>query len=679
MIRNPQKPAVDLASRKGEFSWVGLVAAGVFAIGLGFLYFSMSSNHSPQPAKSDSVVVKDSSSKSPSPVDQLAESKFSSQTISANDSQIETLSDPASDPTSGTKSDFLQDRQRDIQASLKRTAEPGEVATNQTPAGRLTLVQHQIESGEFGPALETARAATSAKEQGTLLRMIAQAQLAIGDYDGADSTIAMISDPNEQRLARGEQAREESLTGGGSMADFQSLIQLIQNETSGPWFDIDGEGGTISQFQTGVRVDPNGMLTKLTQQEQTNALKQLAQQVRIADLHENMKKKSSLRLVSLTRLEQEVTKRLQNGEPLLRSMKHLAGLQKIQYVFVYPESGEIVIGGPAEGWKINEKGMTVGIESARPVLHLDDLVHTLRIFDKSGLGAFSCSIVPRQEGLKQLKQFVEVSNAKGPLNPAAVSGWAKQMERKLGEQDVVYEGVPRNSRIAKVMVEADYKMKLIGIDKLNPGVEIPSFFDLLPPEQQKAASLDALRWWLTMKYESILHSEDRTVFEIRGSSVRCLSENEMINQLGQRVQTGKTEETNRLFASGFTKQYAELAKQDEVFADLQNIFDLALVAALIHHEHLDQKCQWEKTCFAQQGLYHPQPYQVPQTAMSVVNHRVYRGGHIVAQVAGGVRGDVMAMIKDHQIYQETPRLKSLAPRGVAPELPEGRWWWDAQQ
>ena len=89
-----------------------------------------------------------------------------------------------------------------------------------------------------------------------------------------------------------------------------------------------------------------------------------------------------------------------------------------------------------------------------------------------------------------------------------------------------------------------------------------------------------------MKYDSVLHSPSRDAFEIEGASVRCLSENELITAQGKRVETGRTEDTNRLFAANFTEHYAELAAHDNVFADLQNVFDLALVAALIQSEGL---------------------------------------------------------------------------------------------
>ena len=50
-------------------------------------------------------------------------------------------------------------------------------------------------------------------------------------------------------------------------------------------------------------------------------------------------------------------------EPLSDDMKYLAGLQHIQYVFVYPELGDIVLAGPGEGWKINQAAVGVVFSS----------------------------------------------------------------------------------------------------------------------------------------------------------------------------------------------------------------------------------------------------------------------------------------------------------------------------
>jgi len=62
----------------------------------------------------------------------------------------------------------------------------------------------------------------------------------------------------------------------------------------------------------------------------------------------------------------------------------------------------------------------------------------------------------------------------------------------------------------------------------------------------------------------------------------------------------------------------------------------------------------------------------------VVNHRVYRGKDIVVQVAGGVSANVRSVLKDEAINREAPELAAKKASAAAPQLPAGRWWWDAK-
>ncbi|MDB5388306.1 MAG: hypothetical protein JWM11_3952, partial [Planctomycetaceae bacterium] len=409
-------------------------------------------------------------------------------------------------------------------------------------------------------------------------------------------------------------------------------------------------------------------------------LTELGQKSRNAAINQDMKAASKLRFVSLARLERAAAERLKDGLPVLETMRNMAGLSRIQYVIAVPEENDILLAGPAEGWKYNEKGVAVGISNNRPTLHLDDLVTVLRTFTKSGDKIFGCSINPRQENLKAVKEFVEGSQNAGPLAPGATKHFLTEIQSRMGLQDVVIYGVPANSEVARVLVAADYRMKLVGIGKLEGGKEIPSIFELLPkfPKHQ-TMPLDALRWWLTMKYESILHSPDRQVYEIRGSSVQVQSEDQFVKADGTRVETGHASPVNRLFAENFTQHYGEMAKRDLVFAELQNVFDLGMVAALLHSEHLAQKANWTVGCFGVEGSYQPAKVPVSKTVESVINHRVYNDTNVVVQVAGGVRGDVLALARQTQLHQESSELKAIPGQAkIKPaKLPEGRWWWDA--
>ena len=494
-------------------------------------------------------------------------------------------------------------------------------------------------------------------------------------------TTRPITQPSRDEVAPSPVAAQPPRTvAGGNQADYDSLIDLIQQETTGPWEDVDGSGGTISDTgqMAGIHVDPAGLLTRMATADTSGRLEELSLIAAGSDTgNADITQRSRLRLVSLARLEQEVARRLESGEPLPSDIRHLAGLQQVRFVFTYPETGDIVIGGPAEGFKVSKtSGTAIGATSGHPVLQLDDLVTVLRAFTAEGGGVIGCSIDPRPEGLKKINDFVTRSNKRGSLSPAAVKNWTSQLGKALGRQDITIIGVPADSRVARVMVEADYKMKLIGIGLLDAGKHVPGIFALMTPAEQKASSLDALRWELTMKYSSVLHSDSGNAFQLIGRAVHCQSENQLVNSRGERVSTGKTEGSNRTFARNFTEHYVELSRKDRVFAELQNVFDLALVAALLNRQGLAEQAGWQMGVFGNHGDFHPAVHPVPRTVDSVVNHRVYNGRDVVVQVAGGVTADFGSLLADRGTIKANAKLNRIAPAARAANLDSDRWWWD---
>ncbi len=207
----------------------------------------------------------------------------------------------------------------------------GVYAAELDPAAK---VAEHLAAGEFGPAAEQAAAVTDPAEQARLLNQIARLQQDGGALLAARSTRQRIAEPNERAQAQGRGNQEQSLAGGGVVADFTSLMTLIQENTSGQWEQIDGVGGTMTPFQTGVRVSPLKMLNRVTTADSTGKLAALNAGIRQAELNTDMAQSSPLRLVSLARLEQEVARRIAEGQSVPESMMQLAGLSKIQYVFL---------------------------------------------------------------------------------------------------------------------------------------------------------------------------------------------------------------------------------------------------------------------------------------------------------------------------------------------------------
>ncbi|MCA9052280.1 MAG: DUF1598 domain-containing protein, partial [Planctomycetaceae bacterium] len=292
---------------------------------------------------------------------------------------------------------------------------------------------------------------------------------------------------------------------------------------------------------------------------------------------------------------------------------------------------------------------------------------------------FGCSIDPKPENLQELKDFVAASQARGPLGAGQTRRWVGQLQDKLGLQDVTVYGVPADSRVARVIVEADYRMKMIGVGKLDAGSQIPDYFTILADHPEQASGgIDGLRWWLTLRCQEVLNSADHNAFQIRGSAVKCQSENEFLDDQGRRVQTGDAEPTNRLFAANFTDHYGDLAQREPIFADMEGVFNLALVAALIHQDGLDRQIGWDRGAFGIGGGYVAARYPAPKEVETVVNHRVLNGQDVIVQVAGGVKADVLAVLQNQEARHTAPRLDGVAAKSRAGELPAGRWWWDAK-
>ncbi len=467
---------------------------------------------------------------------------------------------------------------------------------------------------------------------------------------------------------------------GGSGADFDSLIELITTTVSpDTWEDVGGPG-TIDEYETGVRADPLGQMDKNSKIDNQGRLKALAAKLRDADLNSQVTSGSELRIVSLPRLERAVAEHAALGQELPEALRYLAGMTAVRYVFVYPEDGDVVIAGPAEPWELDEEGRPLGVDSGRPILQLDDLVVMLRVFAPSGQGIFGCSINPRQQNLKQVKEFVEASQAAGPLAPGTRGRWLKELRNRMGMQDIEIYGVPRETRVAKIIFDADYRMKLIGIGKMDAGPNVPDIFKLMRRNRSiQGLPLQALRWWLTMKYDGIHHSPARDAFEIRGSSVLVQSENQFVTAQGKRIQTGKAEPINREFAENFTNHYDEVAERDVVFTELQNVFDLAMAAAICRRDGLFEQVGWDMGEFSPQGRYQVAEVETPEEIESVMNHRLYGGKDIVVQVAGGVVGHVEKYVNNKDLQNESAELDTTHKTGKLAQTLAGRWWWDANK
>jgi hypothetical protein len=386
-----------------------------------------------------------------------------------------------------------------------------------------------------------------------------------------------------------------------------------------------------------------------------------------------------MRKISLNRLEAALKQRQDNGMPASEEMKHLAGLTRVQFVFYYPDTKDIVIAGPAEGWMTDPAGRVRALSSLRPVIELDDLVTALRAFPPMGkpTSQISCSIDPTQEGLQKMQQFLREVGSR--FNAANASKDAQYivtgLKESLGSQDIHIRGVPADTHFAQVLVEADYRMKLIGIGLEHPPLrQMMSWVDRVSPG---AVSRNALqRWFFVPNYECVKETADDLAMELVGNGVKLVNADEVVAPDGSRAASGTVDPASRAFTEAFTKRYTELAAVSPVYAQLRNCIDLAVAAAFIQANDYYGKSGWTMPLLGDESGYRVQTLTAPQQVDCMINV-LWRGQTLMTPIGGGVNIQAKkALEHDNLLHDDDGKVGQVHDQVDLKSLKPDQWWWD---
>lgn len=487
--------------------------------------------------------------------------------------------------------------------------------------------------------------------------------------------------------------------GGAAQADFDSLIDLITSTVARDSWQENGTGsGEIQPFPTGVWVDAAGNMrfreaagrAALSAVRAHGAAAAGAPSSASADHPQqpsDARKASALRYVSLPRLEAAVAQRQAAHLPLDPAMLTLAGMQRVQFVLVYPESHDLVLAGPAGDWRGDHDGV-VDAATGRPIVRLDDLLALWRRQREKGGAAFGCSIVPRQEALAKTQEYL-ASTAGQAIDASQRREWLAGLRDALGVQDVEYYNIDPNTRVAGLLLSADYHMKLVGMGLAEavPGVKSYLSTVRLGPNGQ-APPMAILRWWFSIPSSTVEASAEHDAYALPAKCVQVLSENEMLAARGERVHTGQSDELNSRFAKSFTAEFEALSAKYPVYAELARVFELSLALAVVEKEGLAAQVGWTPSLFLDGERLRLPRIETPKGVETVINHRVINGRQIIAGVSGGVWVDggkslAMASASGQAATTLASMRKAPAPVVAAPpatasdQKPQGiAWWWD---
>ncbi len=468
--------------------------------------------------------------------------------------------------------------------------------------------------------------------------------------------------------------------GGITQADFNELIELIEETIDPDGWEANGGTGRMRAFPSGVFVDPKGVLRQI-EVDNSGRLEQLlvASDV-IEDL--SLVQQTEFRAISLTRLERALQMLSARGERPTPEMKCLGGIYRLTHVMIYPETRDVVIGGPAGPWHYDHQGRAVNDETTLPVLNLDDLVVCLRNAQKAN-GQFWCSIDPKPENLAAAQKVVEQGNLRGPA-------LRKRLQETLGQQLVTVNGIEPTTHAGQIIVEADYHMKLIGMGVVGTVEGVPDYFErMVLDEGGNVAESDSLvRWWFSMNYQAVTTNQDRTVFEISGQGVKLLGESEFWNDQGEREHTGKSSSMAAGFAQDFTRHFETIAKKYPVYGEMRNLFDCSVAANLIVQEGLNRQIDWQLNHFGEAShsnrmAYQPAIYKTPLSVDSIAGQRTIRvpdSNKIkeITNVSGGVEFDAKSLVSRNNIVVDNEGTLSGQHNASIPDSSATaiEWNWD---
>ncbi len=409
------------------------------------------------------------------------------------------------------------------------------------------------------------------------------------------------------------------LAGGGAMADFSTIMMLIE-QTIEPesWLNA---GGTSVQFPypNGVYVDPRGHIRRLKDLGSIPAFASgISSRASFA--------KSGLRTISLKQLDTAIGQRLAMGLGLTRDMHELGGLARIQFVVIDSAKDDILLVGPKSGGAEGISGFT-----------LDDLVTLARLVsDKTA--PLGCSIDPTQEGLKKAAELLEQPATIHRLShqPKSIT---EKLQTALGAHKINVFGLNPSTATAVALIDADEHMKRVGLGVAKTVPSVRSYFDHLD-NQASVPSQSLIRWWFSFSDHPLNVSAAGDMFELPVNSVAVLSQQQWMDQQGTRQPTGKSDRAADAFAAEMTEKLPQIRKAHPAYARLNAIFELSLALQLaVEGSKQNSLSAWLPTVCTEPRLI-PASVEHPQTIDGLATYNRMRNGTVVAVISGGIVVDV---------------------------------------
>lgn len=498
-----------------------------------------------------------------------------------------------------------------------------------------------------------------------VLAQVAGAQGSVGETSAANGTIRGI----ESSLSRDDAIAG---AGGGSFADFQSLMDLIQTTIVPDTWEALGGPSSMSPYPQGVYVDPAGTVIECESLPVDDGLAELksllGEGAGNQDSELSWRQATKMRCVSLRRLLDVWTENRVRGAMPSEVMLQMAGLSRIQYLFI--DEDDIVLAGPVGGIETRD-GWHVDRVSGLTTLRFDFFLACLA--SATGNQPFGCTIDPTTQGLQNAAKVAAAVQAdKLPIGQADTA-----MVTALGMQRVKVFGTAGDSPMGCLMVEADRHMKqlALGLEPMPEGAR--NYFDVVEKHLDAGVPNDLLlRLWFTSAPRPVRADAERTVFELAGTPVRLSGQNEHAMASGQRGNVTRDLRSEE-FVADFNRNWHAIRGTYPIYGALESIYRTASAAELMHRyaDSTRQRALLESLISSSPSSMFR--LNTPRQVLSIARMHPIRKGrktHHVLLASGGVSVDARQTLVSK--ISDYPSLSSLNRPAKNPPKLIHKWWWD---
>ncbi len=467
----------------------------------------------------------------------------------------------------------------------------------------------------------------------------------------------------------------DQASGGGSFADFQMLIDLIQTTVVPDTWESLGGPSTMASYPQGVYVDASGTIIDCQPLSATHvSIRKEAEPKRNSARGKSgsnaWKDPSRLRFVSLGRLSSRWNRWQQQGLTPSEAMRNLAGLSSIQHIFLEPN--DIVIAGTVGGIDQTD-GWYQDRESGKSTLSLDFL--RANLWSAFFQQPYGCTIDPTREGLQRAaevgqriqQQQIPIQEASGALTEA------------LGMQRVEVFGIPGDLPIGYVMVEADRHMKKLALGQHPMPLSAMNYLDAIdqaiaqgPPQEL------LLRLWFTAEARQLRANQEKTYFQLSGTPIRLSSENERALLSGKRGAITQDPRT-KAFVQSFNQNWVSIRQDYPIYGALESIYEAASLAEVIKRFGDSPAHARIVEILTNGATESPALLKTPRQVASIgTMHSVRHGSkrHHVLLASGGVSVDSGQTLPEQLV--QYPLIQTQVDHQSARPLLQQRWWWNSE-